>query len=134
MNFTETLWSIVTIFVFIAYLMLMFSIIQDLFRDRELNGWWKALWFVMLIALPVVTALVYVIARGRGMAERNVKEVQQVEAATQQYIRHAAGTSPAEQIATAKELLEAGTITEAEFQGLKAHALASATGAPSHAA
>ncbi|MEB4614504.1 SHOCT domain-containing protein [Leucobacter sp. M11] len=133
MTFWETLWSIFTIFVFIAYLMLMFSIVQDLFRDRELNGWWKAIWFVALIFIPVLTALVYVIARGGGMAERSHRVAVQTEQAAKSYIREAAGTSPAEQIASAAQLLQAGTITEDEFARLKAHAMSSTTSG-SHAA
>lgn len=113
--------------------MLMFSIVQDLFRDHELNGWWKALWFVALIFVPVITALVYVIARGTGMARRSHDAAARTEQAAKTYIREVAGTSPAEQIATAAQLHQAGTLTDAEFAQIKAHALAE-TNAPSHAA
>jgi ABC-type multidrug transport system fused ATPase/permease subunit len=124
MNF----WNIVEIFfwsfVFIAYLMALFAIIGDLFRDHKLNGWFKAIWIIFLIFLPFLTALVYLIARGRGMAERSQKAAQQQKSAADSYIRTVASTSPANDIAKAKELLDAGTITQAEFDSLKAKALA----------
>ncbi len=77
MDFWNSLWNIIWVivsaFVFVAYLIALFSIISDLFRDRELNGWWKALWLVLLIFVPFITSLVYLIARGQGMAERTHK-------------------------------------------------------------
>lgn len=112
------------IFIFFAYLMLLFSIITDLFRDRSLNGWLKALWFIALLFIPVLTALIYVIARGNGMAERSAAAAQQAESATADYIRNVAGTSAADQIAHAKQLLDSGAITKEEFEALKKKALA----------
>jgi hypothetical protein len=81
-------------------------------------------WIVFLIVLPFLTALIYVIARGRGMAERQMQAVQQAKSETDSYIKEVAGKSPAEHIADAKALLDAGTIDEAEFAQLKAKALA----------
>lgn len=112
------------IFIFFAYLMLLFSIITDLFRDHKLNGWLKALWFIALLFIPVVTALVYVIARGNGMAQRSAAAAQQAESATADYIRNVAGSSAADQIANAKQLLDSGAITKEEFEALKKKALA----------
>ncbi len=122
-NLWDFLWMFLTIFIFIAYLMALFSIIADLFRDQKLNGWFKAIWFIFLIFVPLLTALVYLIARGRGMAERNVAAAKQVKDAQDQYIRQVAGGSAAE-IAEAKKLLDSGAITQAEFEALKAKALA----------
>lgn len=119
----DAIWWFLLIFVFIAYLMALFSIIGDLFRDHKLNGWLKALWFVFLIFLPILTALVYLIARGRGMAERANASAQDLQSAQEQYIRQVAGGATAE-IAEAKKLLDSGTITSAEFEVLKAKALA----------
>lgn len=119
----DTIWWFITIFVFVAYLMALFSIISDLFRDRKLNGFAKALWFIFLIFVPFLTALVYLIARGRGMGERAQAQVQEVQQAQDDYIRHVAGGSAA-QIAEAKKLLDSGAITEAEYAALKAKALA----------
>lgn len=112
------------IFIFFAYLMLLFSIITDLFRDHQLNGWLKALWFIFLLFVPVITALIYVIARGQGMAQRSAAAAQQAETATADYIRNVAGTSPADQIANAKQLLDSGAINQDEFDALKKKALA----------
>jgi hypothetical protein len=129
MNFLSTfwdfLWSMFWIFAFVAYLFAIFAIIGDLFRDHKLNGWWKALWIVFLIFVPFLTALVYLIARGKGMGERSAAAATQAQQATDAYIRQAAGTSasPADEIHKAKALLDAGAITQAEFDALKAKAL-----------
>ena len=130
MNFWESFWDIIWwffwVFAFVAYLMALFAIIGDLFRDHKLNGWAKAVWIIFLIFVPFLTALVYLIARGSGMAERSQKEVRQYQAATDEYIRQTAGTaaSPADEIAKAKSLLDAGTISQGEYDRLKAKALA----------
>lgn len=128
MTFWNDLWQILVwmlwAVVFIGYLFALFAIIGDLFRDRKLNGWWKALWIVFLIFLPFLTALVYVIARGQGMAERNDRAARDAENAAQSYIRDVAGNSPAEEIAAASALLEAGSINQEEYDRLKAKALA----------
>ncbi|MFI2366561.1 SHOCT domain-containing protein [Promicromonospora sp. NPDC019610] len=124
MDFWDFFWLIVYSFFFVAYLMVLFQIVADLFRDHELSGWWKALWIIFLIFLPVLTALVYLIARGRGMAERSAAGLAQAQRDTESYIREvASGPSPSEQITSAKALLDAGTITPAEFERLKAKAL-----------
>lgn len=123
-NFWDFVWLIFSAFLFIAYLFVMFQIVVDLFRDDKLGGFAKAVWIVGLIFLPVLTALIYIIARGGGMAERQVVAVQRAKSDTDAYIRHVAGKSPAEQIADAKALLDAGTITEDEYAKLKAKALA----------
>ena len=123
-TFWDMIWLIMSTFVFIAYLLVLFQIVVDLFRDSELGGFAKALWIIGLIFLPVMTALVYIIARGRGMAERQRSAVQRAKSDTETYIRDVAGKSPAEQIADAKALLDAGTINQDEFGKLKAKALA----------
>ena len=125
MDFGDFFWLLIWTFVFVMYLMILFQIIGDLFRDKDLSGWWKALWVIALIIFPFLTALIYLIARGRGMAERQAGEVRKAQAATDDYIQQVAGRSnPAEQIATAKNLLDQGTITQNEFDQLKAAALA----------
>jgi hypothetical protein len=123
-NFWDVVWLILSTFVFVAYLLVLFQILIDLFRDHELGGGFKALWIIGLIFLPVMTALVYIIARGRGMAERQRSAVQRAKSDTDAYIREVAGKSPAEQISQAKTLLDAGTINADEFARLKAKALA----------
>lgn len=124
----DVIWWFLTIFVFVAYLMALFSIITDLFRDHKLNGWAKAVWFIFLIFLPFVTAIVYLIARGRGMSERAQKQAIAAQSAADDYIRSVSGSAPtpAAEIAHAKELLDSGAITAAEFDKLKQAALARA--------
>lgn len=123
-TFWSFLWSTIVIFAFIAYLMILFNIITDLFwRDHKTSGVVKAIWVIFLIVFPYLTALVYLIARGTGMAERGREAALAAKKAGDDYIREAAGRSPAQEIAHAKELLDAGTISQAEFDSLKVKAL-----------
>ena len=125
MDFGDFFWLLIWSFFFVMYLMILFHIIGDLFRDKELSGWWKALWMIALIIVPFLTAFIYLIARGRGMAERQAGEMRQAQEATDSYIQQVAGRSnPTDQIATAKNLLDQGTINQTEFDRLKASALA----------
>ncbi len=123
-NFWDFILYAFFVFAFIAYLMVLFSIIGDLFRDHALNGWYKALWIIFLVVFPYITALVYLIARGKGMAQRQVAQAHAAQEATTAYIRQAAGSGPASDIANAKALLDAGTISADEFEQLKKKALA----------
>jgi len=122
-NFWDVMWLILSTFVFVAYLMIMFQIIADLFRDSELGGGSKAVWLIALVFLPMLTALLYVLVRGTGMAKRQRAALERSKSEAEDYIRHVAGKSPAEQIADAKALLDAGTINQDEFAKLKAKAL-----------
>lgn len=123
-SFWDYLWSAVVIFAFIAYLIILFNILTDLFwRDHKTSGWIKAIWVIFLILLPYLTALVYLIVRGGGMAERAREAALAAQRETDAYIRQAAGHSPAQEIAEAKGLLDNGVITESEFDALKARAL-----------
>ncbi|NUU19250.1 hypothetical protein HP550_18530 [Cellulomonas humilata] len=123
-SFLDWFWLLVYWFLFFAYLIILFQIIGDLFRDRDLGGFAKAVWLIALVFLPFLTALIYVIARGKGMAERQVEAIQKAKSDTDTYIREVAGKSPVEHIAEAKALLDAGTIDAGEFATLKAKALA----------
>jgi len=111
-------------FFFIAYLIVLFQVIVDLFRDSEMGGGSKVLWIIGLIFVPLLTALIYVLARGKGMSERQRAAVRAAKADTDAYIRDVAGKSPADHIADAKKLLDAGTISADEFARLKTKALA----------
>ena len=122
-SFWDIIWWFFWVFVFISYLMVLFNIVADLFRDHALNGWWKALWIIFLIFVPFLTALVYLIARGRGMNERSVSAYRQQQDAADSYIRSVAASSPADEIDKASKLLAAGTITQDEFAAIKARAL-----------
>lgn len=126
MSFWDIIWFIIVAFAFIFYLMVLFSILSDLFRDHETNGWVKAIWVVFLLFFPLITALVYLIVRGQGMAKRSMKQAQDMMAMQDEYIRSVSGSggSPVDQIHKASELLAAGSITQAEFDTIKAKALA----------
>lgn len=130
-SFFSTIWDIVwwffSIFVFVAYLMALFTILIDLFRDRKLSGVAKAIWLVFLIFLPFLTALAYLIVRGSGMGERAAQQAAAQRDAADDYIRSVAGSpaSPTEEIARAKQLLDSGAITAEEYASLKQAALRS---------
>jgi ABC-type multidrug transport system fused ATPase/permease subunit len=122
-NFWDLILLIASTFIFVAYLIVLFQIVVDLFRDTEMGGGSKVLWILGLIFLPVLTSLIYILARGRGMAGRQSAAVGRARAEAEAYIRDVAGKSPADQIAAAKALLDAGTINADEFARLKAKAL-----------
>jgi hypothetical protein len=124
MSFWDIVWFIFISFAFVAYLMVMFSIIADLFRDRKASGFAKAVWIVALIFLPLISSLVYLIAKGSGMAERQAESVAEAKQAQDSYIREVAGkVDPADQIAQARAMLDAGVITRPEYERLKEKAL-----------
>jgi ABC-type multidrug transport system fused ATPase/permease subunit len=123
-NFWDTVLLMVSTFFFIAYLIVLFQVVVDLFRDSQMGSGSKVLWLIGLIFLPVLTALIYILARGGGMAERQRAALRSAKADTDAYIREVAAKSPADQIADAKKLLDAGTISNDEFARLKAKALA----------
>ncbi|MFD6093309.1 SHOCT domain-containing protein [Oerskovia sp. NPDC060338] len=126
MTFWQSALLVVEIFFFMAYLVILFHVLSDLFRDRGLGGVAKAAWILFLVLVPVLTALVYVIARGRGMAQRQNAAVDAARQRTDDYIRQVAATSPAQDVAAAKALLDSGAISSDEFDRLKAVALAAA--------
>ncbi|ROS75176.1 phospholipase D-like protein [Curtobacterium sp. PhB130] len=133
--FWSILWYSLLGFAFIASLFAIFAVLADLVRDRTLNGWYKAIWMFFLVFVPFLTVFVYFIARGRGMADRQAGAADKQKQATEGYIRHVAGSSPADEIAKARTLLENGAITQAEFEAIKSTALGTSRQAPStHAA
>lgn len=123
MSFWDIVWFIFITFLFFAWLMVLFSILSDLFRDRETGGFAKAVWVITLIFIPFLTALIYLIVRGHSMADRNMAAAKEMKAAQDAYIRETAGSAPADQISRAKELLDSGAISQAEFDSIKAKAL-----------
>jgi hypothetical protein len=123
MSFWDVVWFIFISFAFVAYLMVMFSILTDLFRDPDTSGWAKAVWVIALIFLPLLTSLVYLIARGRGMTERSMKSAEAMKRQQDAYNSQAAGkASPVDEIAKAQAMLDSGAITQAEYDTLKAKA------------
>ena len=123
-NFWDVVVLMVSTFIFFAYLMILFHIVVDLFRDSGMGGGAKALWIIGLIFIPVLTSLVYVLFRGAGMGERQRAAMIRAKSDADAYIREVAAKSPADQIAGAKALLDAGTINADEYARLKAKALA----------
>lgn len=124
----SNIWDLVLVFflsfAFIAYVITLFSVVVDLFRDTSLGGFAKAIWLLFIWFVPFVTLFVYLIARGGGMAKRSSTQAQKSQEAAEQYIRSVAGASPADEIAKAKALLAEGTISQAEFDAIKTKALA----------
>src|SRR6476660_1461363 len=108
MSFWDIVWFMIIFFAFATYLMVLFSIVGDLFRDPSVSGGMKAVWVVCLVFFTFITAVVYLIVRGRGMNERSAKVYEQARQAQENYVRSLAGsgTSAPEQIAKAKELLD----------------------------
>jgi ABC-type Fe3+ transport system permease subunit len=111
-------------FVFFAWFMCLWWIFGDLFRSRDIGGFAKTLWVLFIIVLPIVGMLVYLIARGHGMTDRALEQQQELQKRQAEYIQSVAGSGAADQIASAKALLDAGTISQAEFDQMKAKALA----------
>ena len=125
MSFWDIIWFIFIAYVFFAYLMVLFSIIADLFRDNETGGLAKAIWILGLIIVPFLSVIIYLITRGSSMRERADQQALAYQAQQESYIKTVAGTnSPADQVAQAKALLDAGSITQSEYETLKAKALA----------
>jgi hypothetical protein len=128
-SFGDIFWSILWFYFLFLWIMVMFHILSDLFRDHTLPAVTKTLWVLFLVFLPFLAALVYLLTRGKGMAERAAARQQQAQEQFDSYVRTVATTgdataSPTDQIAQAKQLLDAGTIDQAEFDRLKAKALA----------
>jgi magnesium-transporting ATPase (P-type) len=112
-------------FLFFAWFMCLFWVLGDIFRSNDLGGGGKTLWVIFVIVIPWLGILVYVIARGKGMQERQMEQAKEMQAAQSQYIQSVAGSATAtDQIASAKALLDSGAITQDEFNALKSKALA----------
>lgn len=125
MGFWDYFWLMVWMMFFIMYLIVLFQVVVDIFRDRKMNGWVKALWIIALFVIPAITALIYLIVNGKGMNERELAAEAATKRATDDYIRSVSpSVDPATQIANAKALLDKGTISQAEYDKLKAKALA----------
>jgi uncharacterized membrane protein YcjF (UPF0283 family) len=120
--FLELLWTMIVFFAWVIYIWIAITVLIDVFRRHDISGWGKAAWTVFIIVLPFLGVLVYLIAQHDGMRERSAKQAQAQREAFDQYVREAAGGSAAE-IAKAKELLDAGTITQEEFNAIKAKAV-----------
>jgi general stress protein CsbA len=124
--FMDVLWTMIIFFAWVAWIWMLIVIFTDVFRRRDIGGWAKAAWIVLMILIPFIGVLAYLIAQHDGMAQRQADAIQQSQQQTDQYIRSVATTNggAADQIAKGKELLDSGAITQTEFDSLKARALA----------
>jgi hypothetical protein len=120
--FLDIFWSMIIFFAWVIWIWIAITVLADVFRRHDIGGWAKAAWVVFVIVIPFLGVLVYLIAQHDGMRERSVKQAESQKQAFDTYVRDAAGGSAAE-IAKAKQLLDAGTITQAEFDAIKTKAL-----------
>jgi hypothetical protein len=118
-------WTFLIFFVFVMWFFILFRVIVDIFRSHDMGGWHKALWILFIVVLPYLGIFVYLIARGGKMQAHAIESYKQHDAATQAYIRQAAGTtsSPADEIHRLADLKERGVIDDADFERLKAKAI-----------
>jgi len=123
--FLEVFWTMLVFFAFVIWIWILFTVFADIFRRHDTSGGVKVLWIIFIIIVPYFGAFVYLIAEHKGMTERAVKHQQEAQAQVDQYVKSVAGQgNPADQIAKAKQLLDSGTISQAEFDKMKAQALA----------
>jgi type VI protein secretion system component VasK len=123
--FLNVFWTMILFFFWVAWIWVLVTIIGDLFRRHDTSGWTKALWTILLIALPFLGVLIYMIVNGQGMAERSAKQVEDNRKQFDGYVQSVASNGgPAAEIEKAKGLLDSGAITQSEFDSLKAKALA----------
>jgi len=126
-SFGDIFWSVLWFFFLFIWIMVLFHVLTDLFRDHSVSGVTKTLWVLFLVFLPFLAVFIYLIVRGKGMGERAAAQQQQAQQQFEGYVRNVATTAeatPTEQIARAKELLDTGAINQSEFERLKAKALA----------
>jgi hypothetical protein len=121
--FLDVFWSMIIFFFWVIWIWIVITVLMDIFRRDDIGGGSKALWVIFVVILPWLGVLVYLIAQHDGMRDRNIRQQQEQKQQFDSYVREAAGGS-ADQIAKAKQLLDSGTIDEAEFAKLKAKALA----------
>lgn len=122
----DVLWSMLVFFLFIAWIWVLISVVADVFRSDDLSGWAKALWVIFVIIIPWLGVLIYLIARGDNMAQRNVDDAMAAEQARRSYIQQAAGTSgsAADELAKLANLKESGVISDEEYSKLRAKVIA----------
>ena len=122
-SFWNVLWTMIVFFLWIVWFFILFRVIADIFRRHDISGWGKTAWLIFVIILPFLGVFVYLIAEGNKMNQRDVAGLQQSQEQFDTYVRSVAG-GPAQEIDKAKQLLDQGTITQAEFDSIKAKALA----------
>jgi hypothetical protein len=123
--FLEVMWTLIVFFAWVIWFWILITILVDVFRRRDIGGGKKALWVVFLILVPFLGVLIYLIVNHDEMAERKVKEARASQAHFDDYVKSVAGGGAAAEIEKAKQLLDSAAITQAEFDAIKAKALAS---------
>jgi predicted PurR-regulated permease PerM len=125
-TFLDVFWDILIFFAWVIFLWIAITVLIDVFRRHDISGWGKAAWVILVVIFPWIGVLIYLIVNHTGMTERRIKESQAAQAQFDQYVRQtAASGGAAGEIEKAKALLDNGTITQAEFEALKAKALSS---------
>ena len=122
--FMDVLWSMIIFFFWVIWIWIVITVLIDIFRRHDIGGFTKALWVIFVVILPWLGVLIYLIAQHDGMQKRSMDQALAQRRALDEHVRDAAGGGSAAEIAKAKELLDAGAITQAEFETLKAKALA----------
>ena len=123
--FLDVLWSMLVFFAFVIWLWILFTVLGDIFRRHDISGWGKAGWTLLLVLLPYLGTFIYLVGNSKGMAERNAQRASEAQAQFDDYVRNAAGSGGATaEIERAKQLLDSGAITQAEFDAIKQKALA----------
>jgi Short C-terminal domain/Phospholipase_D-nuclease N-terminal len=122
----QVFWSFLWFFLWMIWIWLLIVVFGDIFRSRDLSGWGKALWCIFVIIVPYLGVFIYLIARGHKMSEHAAESAQAQDAAFRQYVQSATATSPADELSKLADLKANGAITDAEYEQLKAKALAGA--------
>jgi Phospholipase_D-nuclease N-terminal/Short C-terminal domain len=125
-TFLDALWSMLVFFLWVAWFIVLFHVVVDIFRRRDASGGKKALWLIFVLFAPFLGVFVYLITNSDDMAKRNMEQAQMARAETDEYIRTVSGGGAAAEIERAKGLLDSGAINQSEFEAIKAKALASA--------
>jgi hypothetical protein len=122
--FADVMWTMLVFFLWVLWFWLLFTVFADVFRRHDISGWVKTLWIIFVIIVPFLGVFIYLIVESKGMAQRNIDRANEAKSQFDSYVRQTAGSGSAGEIAQAKELLDSGAITQAEFDSLKAKALA----------
>jgi hypothetical protein len=124
--FLDVLWTMLIFFLWVIWFWILITVFADIFRRHDLSGWGKAGWVIFTICLPFLGVFIYLISQGDDMAKRNVAQARAQQEQFDDYVRETAGSGggAADQIAKAKQLLDSGAISQADFDAIKQKALA----------
>jgi hypothetical protein len=123
--FLSVIWTLLVVFFWVIWFWLLITVFADIFRRRDISGWLKAAWIIFVVILPYLGVFIYLISQSRSMSERSAQQMQASQAQFDQYVKSVASSgSPASEIEKAKQLLDSGSITQAEFDEIKRRSLA----------